>query len=95
MKSTVRESVMKKRLIKTNRIHLIFALDNIIDALPEYGDLNDWCLVAEKAFRKIGNVTYCHKSNQIPLPDHAKKYGELSRFEKAAYHCDMQHDISK
>jgi len=85
---------VKKRIIKTNRIHLVFALNSIIEDLPESGTIEDWCLVAERGFKEIGYETYCHKSAQVSLFDHAKKYGEFHRAETALYHCDMQHDIS-
>ncbi|MEZ5357183.1 MAG: hypothetical protein R3F48_00040 [Candidatus Zixiibacteriota bacterium] len=83
----------KRRIIRTNRIQLIFALNSIIDELPEFATIDEWCNVAENAFLNIGFKSYCHKSGNN-IFDYAVDKNELDKFIAVDYHCDMQHDIS-
>ncbi len=83
------------RLIKTDRIHLLFALYNSREQLPAFGTIGEWCVATEGAFAEIGYPTYCHKSAQVSLFKHAERYGESARHDRAKYHCDLQHDIAK
>ncbi len=86
---------IKKGMRKTNRVELIKALMQDYSSLPSSASIAEWGSIAENCFKLISMNVYCHKSNQIPLPEHAKIYREYRKYINSDYHCDIQHDIAK